>query len=307
TNNAQVILGVGNSVSQTEITGLEFTCEGTLEGNILGFYSNQGIDGNSIIVSGAYVNKLAEEGYMTENTNVAGMVRVSAKAAARVNSTVYKTVTEALAVAQSGETVVMLDNSVEGNIVVPAYITLYLNGKTLEAKYVASFGQVIDSTDGEGALKVEFNKVYLSAENQQLPLYNVADGVYKFFTVEIVSKAIGKNDGNTVVLAYQLLFNNAEAYSIIAKGGSGITIALNIDWKKSVGPIYYTFSEAVLKQFAAAAPGQISQKGKVTGGVTLTINGLSTLPDAATTLDVTSTVKTKSGVSIVGETINHAL
>ena len=50
---------------------------------------------------------------------------------------------------------------------------------TLNATYLASFGDVIDSTDGTGIVKVASTSVMLQAGNTQLPLYDNVG--YRFF------------------------------------------------------------------------------------------------------------------------------
>ena len=90
----------------------------------------------------------------------------------------YKTVYAAMAAVNGTEaTIQMIADSGEMMIMVPAGVTLDLNGKTLTVTMISAFGNIVDSQNGDGLLKVAKGNAMLSANNTQTPVYNV-DGYY---------------------------------------------------------------------------------------------------------------------------------
>jgi hypothetical protein len=81
----------------------------------------------------------------------------------------YATATEALLDCADGQTVVMLKDSVESVVYVFENMTLDLNGHTLVANYMSSFGNIIDSSaSNAGLLKVSPKRIVLQEKNKQL-------------------------------------------------------------------------------------------------------------------------------------------
>jgi len=124
----------------------------------------------------------------------------------------YMTVTEAMTAAQAGETVCLLKDvtgeKAENMILIMNEITLDLAGYTLEANYVVAVrgdARIMDSTDGEGLLKVAKNNLTLPG-NDQLPYWIAAEGGFRFVTVDM-TLVKGKQTAESLQLYYW--FNGA--------------------------------------------------------------------------------------------------
>ena len=119
-----------------------------------------------------------------------GIYKLGALVAQNITTgTTYTTVAAALAAAQSGDTVEMLDNSTEATayLMVPAGVTFDLKGHTLNALGLVAFdtAYVVDnSTDKTGLLKVAKTNLVIMSVDTQLPVWNEVDG-YIFATMKM--------------------------------------------------------------------------------------------------------------------------
>ena len=161
----------------------------------------------------------------------------------------YASVQEALDAAKAGETVkVLKDIEDEINLLmIEDGITLDLNGNTIAAKNVVSFGgQVIDN--GEGGIKVDSNHAVFTGNNY-LPIYTEA-GVYKFFEYSLVSMGTKPIDGG-VKFGFALNFTNVAAYEVLGNNfaNSGITLKLQLSWNDAPNTLEHTLTETAIKDY----------------------------------------------------------
>ena len=106
----------------------------------------------------------------------------------------YTTVSEALRVAEKGQTLALQEDVVDTDVILPAGVGLDLNGHTLFADSVLTYssGSIIDtSADASGLLKInDADGNMISLDNAQLPVYDdVADG-YRFFAIDVQPCAV---------------------------------------------------------------------------------------------------------------------
>lgn len=138
----------------------------------------------------------------------------------------YSDVSDGLDEAKSGETVVLLKDATDKNVWVNEGSILDLNGFTLTANYVSSFGHVVDnSEDNTGVLVVAATKLMLQTNNKQLTIKT--DKGYQF--VEIIgfnSKMISAEK-----YAFQPLFEE-DAHELLKNGVAvtGVSIQVVVTW-----------------------------------------------------------------------------
>ncbi len=222
-----------------------------------------------------------------------------------IGNTHFDTLSDALAAAVAGNTVTLYqDNDCRDEIVIlPAGVTLDLNGYTLTAPQFLSFGNVIDSKDGRGLLANHRNSasdiVFLQQENTQLPLYDRnADG-YRFFVYDIINKGSREvmtgQTVTTVKFGVQLSFTNTDAYRILQEAENTditLTLALTLRYPNSPDtPIRYTFSHRTLSAYANA---MLNGSGNT---IVLKVNGIDALADQMQSMPISTTLAATSSVT----------
>lgn len=148
------------------------------------------------------------------------------------------------ALAKATDSIVLDENVAAGDLVVPAGVTLDLNGYSLYAASV-EFGaaaDIIDSADGKGLLRGD---VTFEIGNAQLPLYDVDDDGYRLFNVDVVSCAT-TGTGNQTKYWFKINFSNSDVFDLI-----GATTELRI--MANMTGVYKTGHELEGQEFAAPA------------------------------------------------------
>ena len=159
---------------------------------------------------------------------------------ATVNGVGYTSVSEALANAASGATVQMIAPSTEKNIIVPAGVTLNLNGQTLTVGSAASFGTIIDSANvsaiGAGKLIVGEYDLAMPANNGNfLPVWE--DNGYIFVKVELVQKFPAVAEGiKTTFYNNNVASDEYLAVDMINNaGGNKLSVIARATWTTATG------------------------------------------------------------------------
>ena len=193
---------------------------------------------------------------------------------AKIGDTTYPTFEKAMAAAKAGETVTMLTDIVnDGPIfVLNADVKLDLNGYELTVNnYLAAFGHIVDSSDGEGKLVVsKDNCLRLMANNEAMPLYD-EDG-YRFFAYEFrFKKDDTVTNSDQVKYKFGLGFDNAYAYTLFTGADNadmqfGVRMSVTKDGREY--GFYWEVPDAYMTQ-------------KQT--IILTISGMNSLADASYT------------------------
>ena len=191
---------------------------------------------------------------------------------------VYNDVNLATLEAEEGQTVKLLRNVNAGRqFAVYSGVTFDLNGKKLEAEYVTSFGNIIDSSEeNSGLLVVAKNKLMLQHDNEQLPI-KTADG---FVFVEIIkfNQAFVEKDnkGNYVgKYAFQPIFEPF-AHELIVKGRAetDVTIVVEVAWKNDSGDVItqnFVYNDEFVKGYVNS---YVESTGKYGQMFTLVLNNV---------------------------------
>ena len=202
------------------------------------------------------------------------------------------------------DTVMLLKDTEEELVLVKAGVVFNLNGHTVKAANVLSFGDVIDNdgtTDGKGGIVISNNRtqafVQLQPKNTYMPIYDTANGCYKFFEYTFENKGYNPNtfvEGSAYTYGVNLKFTNKEAYSIIANSeDSGISLTFNVKLShRDNSIITFVYSNQGLKDWANA-----SSTSTKTLSLTMRLYGYETIP-AGVTVDVNPIISTISGVVV---------
>ena len=140
--------------------------------------------------------------------------------------------------ATEGQTIKLIKDTTNGGFMLPAGVTLDLNGKTMTSSFLFATGNVIDSTDGTGKLVVAKNFVQFQMNDQYLPLYDKIEGAYRFFSYAFSMPKDPAYGDNILTLRMKLVFTNLKAYHIIMEdsaGEHGINMGFTVSWPVTGG------------------------------------------------------------------------
>ena len=147
---------------------------------------------------------------------------------------VFASVNEAVAVAQTGETVKLLKNAEGDTTLLTKGITLDLNGYTYTVGYMVVFADnnVVDNSDtNAGRLAVSERSFMIQKDNVQLPIETETG--YMFVEVKDFNKAVLDNGSK---FAFQPLFE-AVAHEQLLRGyeATGVKVMVRVSWTNSEG------------------------------------------------------------------------
>lgn len=170
-----------------------------------------------------------------------------------IGTTSYASLDAALSAAKSGDTVKMQsDAEASGFVHIPNGVTVDLNGHTLTAKasVMAPAGSMIDSSNGNGLLKVKqntaggYDSVYIQRNNGQTTLYDKTAGGYRFFDVTVYSFLGSDSNEEWARVWCKPVFTNDYAYELLAAGGHGDEMVVNANW--GTGTYRFSFKQSLL-------------------------------------------------------------
>ena len=170
-----------------------------------------------------------------------------------IGTTSYASLDAALSAAKSGDTVKMQsDAEASGFVCVSEGVTVDLNGHTLTAKasVLAPAGSMIDSSNGNGLLKVKqntaggYDSVYIQRNNGQTTLYDKTAGGYRFFDVTVYSFLGSDSNEEWARVWCKPVFTNDYAYELLAAGGHGDEMVVNANW--GAGTYRFSFKQSLL-------------------------------------------------------------
>ena len=105
------------------------------------------------------------------------------------NQQAFATLQEALNTAQDGQLLTLQKDAITGDFILPSGVDIDLNGHKLTVDSILSYSSssIIDtSKDACGLLKInDTDGNMISANNVQLPVYDSAEGGYRFFEIDI--------------------------------------------------------------------------------------------------------------------------
>lgn len=209
----------------------------------------------------------------------------------------FKTLEEALDAADAGDTVELNNHIVTDQLILDSGAQLDLNGWNLivSGVIVVFDGQIIDSSEGEGAIIMDENSLELTKDNVQLPLYDTTTGSYHFYSYTVTVKGVRENADGSVTYGFRFNFGGDSAYEILQKSeASGMTGIFTLNW---VGgdPLSLSFSDALIRQYAA-----LTQRYGNLAALMVTVTGLETL-EPGTELTAVAGIYSNYGVSKTGD------
>ena len=148
--------------------------------------------------------------------------------------------------AYSDVTVTILwDDLSEEYLVVPAGVTLNLNGNTISVSALTAFGEIVDTENfgGKGKICVSKTDAFFSEIGTYLPIYD-SEGAYRFFRYELRSKAPAYDGGDKVTYQTYPRFSNKEAYYYLQGEDHGVSFGAVFAWTGSVSESYQAFMPA---------------------------------------------------------------
>lgn len=196
----------------------------------------------------------------------------------------------------NGGTVKLVENAETSMLMVPAGVTLDLNGKTLTANQVIAFGHITDGDGKSGNGKIVVDEKNLAIfENTQLPVY-VNNGYcflsYAFGTRVTQATAAGYDYTYTITIS-----NNYPALKNLLKdGGSVHNVALMVKLQWTVGDKGYT-------QYAKFSDNLIINAAN-NGSLAVDVSGVSGFADSLTFTPVYSSTISSITVECTGSTKN---
>ena len=223
--------------------------------------------------------------------------------------------------ANKNQTVRVLKDIDLGNVsslMVPAGVVLDINGKTIKSNMfmmLASFGDIIDSTQGEGGICISNTTAYtVLSTNTYLPIYDSANGCYRFFKYNVITKGaqLVDNDSNRLKFGYKLEIESKKAYELLANdaANTGLELTVGLTVNKGDGKpstFQYKCSSSVLKNYSAYILNNYDDfaSGEKQTSVTFKVAGLDKLPSGTVITSVPTFGSPKTQVSKSGDSISY--
>lgn len=187
-----------------------------------------------------------------------------------------------------GKTIKLFKDTTNGGFMLPAGVTLDLNGKTMTSSFLFATGDVIDSADGTGKLVVAKELVQFQKNDTYLPLYNKAENAYQFFKYSFLTYSanlVPNTNNDKLQIVMQLIFENKAAYDILVQdpdGIHGIKLGFSLSWGDLVSISQTWEIRMPSEQIPPIYKGQANPAKR---GIALTIIGLNQLPTSVTTFN----------------------
>ena len=239
----------------------------------------------------------------------------------------YNDVSDGLMATTAGQTLQMLKDATDAVndkdelvVIVNAGTTFDLNGYYVETANLLSYGVVLDTVDSTDSVisdgDIASGGILISNDTTKawtmlqptnggyLPIYDTNTGSYKFYEgtdgCAIDAHDTKGSNATQVKFRFRLLFNNLEAYQIIANSSNtGFDVVLEMAWTGITNfDITYTMADQTVKDHGSLQ--YSSNKGKV---MTLTAFGAEKLSGGY--VDCVPTVVSQTGVNLVASETLH--
>ena len=187
-----------------------------------------------------------------------------APCAATVNGVSYETLADALAAAQSGDTVMLMADG-EANIVklIPG-VTLDLNGYQLTAEFVSAFkgSDIVDNSEANtGVLSVDPDCMMISTDNSDLPVWNgegyIFVDILKFQDMDSTTE-----DGLPQYIFSPTFESIAHPYLALGAANSHVRVAIRMTWDIETGSAFqnFVYNDATVKTVIESFTGSYYSK-----------------------------------------------
>ena len=169
---------------------------------------------------------------------------------------------DAANVAKAGTVALLKNVTTQSHIHVSADVTLDLAGHELDATEFefTAFGDVVDSTEGEGLLKVAQGSTLIQS-SASLPIYDTEQNGYRLFGYQFKSERTYPETvtNNQMGFYFQLTFTNRSAWSLLntAAETHGIKLSADLQITGVEGSAKVPFAQATIQEVAE----QIVDKG----------------------------------------------
>lgn len=175
---------------------------------------------------------------------------------------------------------------------------LDLNGHTLTVETLVCFGGIVDSSEGNGKLFTEGLDLQ-GNEMISMPIYDSANGCYKFFSYELKNLGVRENVDGTVTYGFAVDFANADAYALLASVDCGVDVTMTLAYGETELP--FVFGAELVKEYADLQ----AEYSAMRAAMMLTVSGLDAL-EAGETLSVTPAVEAAGAVA-GGEAMSYSI
>jgi len=210
---------------------------------------------------------------------------------------------EILNTVEAGKTVALTKNEDLFSVVIRKDVTLDLNGYTLTADYFTGFGAVTDGENGGNALVKAEQGIHITGEGSFLPIYDTADGGYRFYRYELQNlgfKAVEGND-DAVMMGFRLVLNNVAGYQVLASTtDEAVDFVAYLNWQGLPGLVAYRLRDDTLRSFASLTAADIAATGTSEKAIILTVKGMNKL-EAGTDFTAQPAVATAPGITAQAE------
>ena len=194
----------------------------------------------------------------------------------------YDSVAVAMMEAKAGETVILIRDAEEYMVTVLPGSALDLNGHTLAATYVTSYGDIIDSSeDNSGLLKP--GNILIQQKNAQLPV-KTSEG-YRF--VEILNFNQKIKDGGLKFVFQPLFEEDAHALLQAGQDTTGVSVMVRVSWTHTQGPRSqdFVYNDSMVQGFLNNYNAATGEYSKV---LSLTLAGTTSVTDLSFSVVVSS-------------------
>ena len=206
--------------------------------------------------------------------------------------TYYNDLDDALDAADeaNGGKIVLLADVEQKYLTVPANVTVDLNGMNVTVSYLASFGNLVDGSEGGNALVKVTKNIHLIETNTFLAVYDSASEGYRFYDYELKNLGARNSGENAIQFGIRLVLTNADGYAVIANTDDAkLKLTASITWTGSTAPIQYTFKGETVKEFAQAI------QSKPASAILLTVAGINNLA-ADTEVTMVAQIQSETGM-----------
>lgn len=200
--------------------------------------------------------------------------------------------------AANGAIIVLGEDIAVDSLMVPANVTLDLNGKTLTVTEFNAYGDVVDTTLGQGGIAVVGDEPFfnLQKDNSMIALFDEGFG-YRFFSYKFDYKAVETGDEDSVKFAIRLDLPTADAYALLDDEANYDTFFIKLNLSNLEGacpPIDYVFKKDTMKTYVERSSADVTKKY----GITLTVYGMSSLATKDYTFDGAEACLTFANVTL---------
>ncbi len=230
----------------------------------------------------------------------------------RIGETSYESIDAALNAAVDGDTVTLLADVSTSMLMVEAGVTLDLNGHYLSVeRAIISFGQIKDSSTDDadatvfGGIKISndlANRTNLQTSNEYLPIYDTAEGCYRFFDINWVTLGGLSAGTNRMMFGFRFTFVNAEGYKYLAESeNTELAMKVELSWTGLMAPMQYVIKPETVVSYAQSVYNGVSGMA-----IILTLSGTNSLASgyqitAIPRLESSTDVVTKDAAAVYSE------